>query len=56
MFGYDDLKIYNKCNEDYNNVSMSSHFNDSSAKNEKYLAGDKYFKVLEIEVFKVVVV
>ncbi len=59
IFGYDELVICDNCN--LNKNSWSTYGNDTSlfeklniSEPNKYLAGDKNFKVKEYEVFKLI--
>ena len=54
-FGYDDLLIANVCNINYNNGSNLGLCYERPPDKDKYaLAGSKNFKVIEIEVFKLI--
>ncbi len=53
-FGDYDLNIYDDCNINYHSNSELGDAYEKPSANDKYaLAGSEYFKVLEIEVYKV---
>ncbi len=53
-FGHDDLNILPDCNINYNCNSILGNDYEKPSEDEEYaLAGSLYFKVLEIEVYKV---
>ena len=53
-FGTYDLFIHNDCNMNYDSCSLLGHSYEYPSTNAYYsLAGSKHFKVLEIEVYKV---
>ncbi len=54
-FGYDDLIIQPDCNLNYNSNSWLGRSFELPSANERFaLAGSYNFKVLEIEVYKVI--
>jgi len=54
-FGYDDLNIRDNCNINYNSYSELGRAYECPPDNDRYaLAGSGYFKVIEIEVFKLI--
>ncbi len=53
-FGWSDFDILPDCNINYDSCSLLGYSYEYSSTNDKYaLAGSKHFKVLEIEVYKV---
>ncbi len=53
-FGGTDLWIWNDCNINYDSYSKLGDGYEKPSENDKYaLAGSDYFKVLELEVYKV---
>ena len=53
-FGRGDFNIVNDCNINYKNKSKLGEAFEKPSENEEFaLAGSEYFKVLEMEVYKV---
>jgi len=51
-FGSCDLDVYDDCNNDFKNVSELGWSYETPKPEDRYaLAGFKYFKVLEMEVY-----
>ena len=54
-FGYDDLLIHSACNINFkSNSELGNRYECPPDKDKYALAGSKNFKVIEIEVFKLI--